>query len=128
MGISCTRLRWGVRHTHVSKRDFLLNKCAPRTRSSIVLCAVRRAWRILRGRCVTTERASAISLLMHEGSGFSCAVTGSDGQEQEILRLRNANRDSPETLEYIDWRYRNSPDALEPRVFWLLSQDGQRIG
>ncbi len=77
---------------------------------------------------MTTERASAISLLMHEGSGFSCTVTGSDGQEQEILRLRNANRDSPETLEYIDWRYQNSPDALEPRVFWLLSQDGQRIG
>ena len=77
---------------------------------------------------MTTERASAISLLMHEGSGFSCTVTGSDGQEQEILRLRNANRDSPETLEYIDWRYQSSPDAPEPRVFWLLSPDGQRIG
>lgn len=77
---------------------------------------------------MTTEHASAISLLMHEGSGFSCAVTGCDGYEQEILRLRNANRDSPETLEYIDWRYHSSPDAPQPRVFWLLSQDGQRIG
>jgi RimJ/RimL family protein N-acetyltransferase len=80
-------------------------------------------------RCVTTEHVGAISLAMHEGSGFSCAVTGSDGLEQEILRLRNANRDSPETLEYIDWRYQSSRDAPEPRVFWLLSQDGQqRIG
>jgi GNAT superfamily N-acetyltransferase len=77
---------------------------------------------------VTTEHASAISLLMHEGGGFSCAVTGSDGLEQEILRLRNANRDSPETLEYIDWRYQSSRDAPEPRVFWLLSPDRQRIG
>jgi GNAT superfamily N-acetyltransferase len=59
---------------------------------------------------------------------FSCAVTGFDGFEQEILRLRNANRDRPETLEYLNWRYRCAPDAPQPRVFWLLSPEGQRVG
>jgi GNAT superfamily N-acetyltransferase len=55
-------------------------------------------------------------------------VTGFDGLEREILRLRNANRDRPETLKYLNWRYRRAPDAPEPRVFWLLSPDRQRVG
>ena len=65
---------------------------------------------------------------MGEGGEFSCAVTGFDGLEEEILRLRNTNRDRPETLEYLNWRYRRAPDAPEPRVFWLLSPDRQRVG
>jgi len=65
---------------------------------------------------------------MGEDDGFSCTVTGFEGFEQEILRLRNANRDHPETLDYINWRYQSSPDAPPPRVFWLSSPDGERIG
>lgn len=65
---------------------------------------------------------------MGEADGFSCTVTGFEGFEQEILRLRNANRDHPETLEYLSWRYQSSRDAPPPRVFWLSSPGGERIG
>jgi len=65
---------------------------------------------------------------MAEEDGFSCTVTGFEGFEQEILRLRNANRDHPETLEYLSWRYQSPRDAPRPRVFWLSSPDGERIG
>src|SRR2546429_9517048 len=46
----------------------------------------------------------------------------------QILGLRNANRDEPETLEYLAWRYRRSADSPEPQVFWLLTPERQRIG
>ena len=65
---------------------------------------------------------------MDESDGLSCTVTSYEGFEHEILRLRNANRDHAETLEYLNWRYRSSPDAPAPRVFWLSSPDGERIG
>jgi GNAT superfamily N-acetyltransferase len=65
---------------------------------------------------------------VHDSGEFSCEVTGFHGYEQEILRLRNANRDKPETLEYLYWRYQRSPDSPEPRVFWLLTPDRQRVG
>jgi GNAT superfamily N-acetyltransferase len=65
---------------------------------------------------------------VHDGSEFLCEVTGFNGYEQEILRLRNANRDELESLEYLDWRYQRSPDSPEPQVFWLLSPERQRIG
>ena len=65
---------------------------------------------------------------MHDAGEFTCEVTGFDGYEQEILRLRNANRDKSETVEYLDWRYQRSSDSPEPRVFWLLPPVGQRIG
>jgi GNAT superfamily N-acetyltransferase len=59
---------------------------------------------------------------------FSCAVSGYEGFESEILRLRNANRARPESLEYVRWRYRHSPDAPAPLIFWLLSPERLRIG
>jgi len=63
------------------------------------------------------------------GSGeFSCEVTGFHGYEREILRLRNANRDEVETLEYLDWRYQRSAESPQPQIFWLLTPEGQRIG
>jgi hypothetical protein len=66
--------------------------------------------------------------MIHERGGFSCTVTGADGFEPEILRLRNANREWPETIDYITWRYQRAPAAPDPLVFWLISPDGQRIG
>lgn len=59
---------------------------------------------------------------------FNCEVTGFAGLETEILRLRNANRERLETLEYLEWRYRSTTDAPEPIVFWLRRAGGERIG
>jgi hypothetical protein len=58
----------------------------------------------------------------------TCLVTDYAGNEQEVLRLRNANRDKPETKEYVDWRYQKATGAPAPKVFWLLSPSGERVG
>ena len=55
-------------------------------------------------------------------------VTSSQGFEREILRLRNANRERPETSHYINWRYQHLAGAPPPQVFWLLAPHGERIG
>src|SRR5580698_2412935 len=60
--------------------------------------------------------------------GFSCAVSGFVGMEQEILRLRNTNRDNSETTAYLTWRYQSVPGAPTPCVYWLLTAQGERIG
>ncbi|HEX4388420.1 MAG TPA: GNAT family N-acetyltransferase [Steroidobacteraceae bacterium] len=57
-----------------------------------------------------------------------CEITGFQGFEGEMLRLRNTNRDNPETLAFLRWRYERAPDAPEPLLFWLLSPQGDRIG
>ena len=59
---------------------------------------------------------------------FSCAVTGFAGLEAEILRLRNTNRESAETAQYLAWRYRTEADAPQPCVYWLLDPHRQRVG
>ncbi len=51
----------------------------------------------------------------------SCTVTAFAGSESQILRLRNANRERPETLEYLRWRYESLPDCPKSCVFWLWS-------
>jgi GNAT superfamily N-acetyltransferase len=58
----------------------------------------------------------------------TCTVTGFAGMEAQILRLRNANRENPETLAYLNWRYQSSPEAPAPCVFWLLDPAGEPIG
>jgi GNAT superfamily N-acetyltransferase len=65
---------------------------------------------------------------VREVAQFTCEMTGSYGYEHEILRLRDANRDKPQSLKYLAWRYERSPGSPEPRVFWLLTPDRQRIG
>jgi hypothetical protein len=77
---------------------------------------------------VGTDKNSGADPRTHSDGGFYCEVTGFEGFEQEILRLRNANREHPETLEYLRWRYQVLPDAPPTRVFWLLTPDGERIG
>jgi GNAT superfamily N-acetyltransferase len=64
----------------------------------------------------------------NDTGAFSCLVTGFPGQEPEILRLRNTNRRTPETLAYLTWRYRATADAPPPCVYWLLDPQGQRVG
>jgi GNAT superfamily N-acetyltransferase len=58
----------------------------------------------------------------------SCAVSGFAGMELEILRLRNTNRDTPETAAYLKWRYESVAGAPAPCVYWLLTDTGERIG
>lgn len=58
----------------------------------------------------------------------SCEVTGFCGHEEAILSLRNSNRDSPETPEYLRWRYESAAGAPAPCVFWLKSADGEVLG
>jgi GNAT superfamily N-acetyltransferase len=58
----------------------------------------------------------------------SCVVTGFPGHEDEILRLRNSNREHPETLDYLRWRYEQAAGAPAPCVYWLKAADGQVIG
>jgi GNAT superfamily N-acetyltransferase len=65
---------------------------------------------------------------MQSTGDFSCTVTGYAGFEDEIRRLRNANRDDQKTPAYVTWRYQCAADAPEPKIFWLLSPIGQRIG
>lgn len=65
---------------------------------------------------------------MTEHSGFFCKVTGFEGFQEEILRLRNANRERTQTLEYLNWRYRSAADAPGPCVFWLFQAAGERVG
>jgi len=59
---------------------------------------------------------------------YRCQVTPFRGFEQDILRLRNANREWQETLGYLNWRYSCPPDAPSPAVFWLQLDTGERIG
>jgi hypothetical protein len=48
---------------------------------------------------VGTDCVCSTGLLMDENEGFACTVTGFEEFEEEILRVRSANRDRPETLE-----------------------------
>jgi GNAT superfamily N-acetyltransferase len=61
-------------------------------------------------------------------SAVTCVVTGFEGMEQEILRLRNTNRDTSETAAYLSWRYQSAADCPPPCVYWLLTDAGERIG
>lgn len=59
---------------------------------------------------------------------YSFTVTGYAGFEDEILRLRNANRSNAQTRGYLDWRYRGLVNAPEPKVFWIRSASGHAVG
>jgi hypothetical protein len=59
---------------------------------------------------------------------FTFSVTGYTGFEDEILRIRNANRSIAQTRNYLDWRYAKSADAPDPVVFWIKSASGDTVG
>ena len=80
-------------------------------------------------RVVKTEAQASNSTPAGPVDGqYSCIVTEYAGNEQEVLRLRNATRANPETREYVDWRYQTPPGAPHPKVFWLVSASGERVG
>jgi GNAT superfamily N-acetyltransferase len=57
-----------------------------------------------------------------------CVMTGFSGYEEQILTLRNSNRENAETLEYLRWRYECAPQTPDPCVFWLKAADGRVLG
>ena len=76
----------------------------------------------------TEESAPNAARALTADREYSCIVTEYVGNEQEVLRLRNASRDNPETREYVDWRYQTPPGSPGPKVFWLVSASGERVG
>ena len=60
--------------------------------------------------------------------GFLLERTGYVEHAEEILALRNANRDVAQSRAFLDWRYSSSPGAPSPKVFWLRQPDGRAVG
>lgn len=56
------------------------------------------------------------------------SVTSYAGFENEILGMRNANRNVVQTRKYLDWRYAKFLDAPDPLVFWIKSLSGETFG
>src|SRR5690242_4981945 len=108
--------RSGSGQGSASKTNSHSSACVPSTQTCIDLSA-----RVRRNRV-------GMEPLVADATGFHCEVTCFHGFEDEILRLRNANRERAETLEYLFWRYQFTADAPEPRIFWLLSPDRERVG
>jgi GNAT superfamily N-acetyltransferase len=76
----------------------------------------------------TQEPAPNKAHALNADREYPCIVTDYVGNEHEVLRLRNASRESPETRKYVDWRYQTPPGSPSPKVFWLLSASGERVG
>lgn len=55
-------------------------------------------------------------------------VTGYRGHEQDILALRNANRESAQFTEYLDWRYLGPAQRTGSEVLWLDTAQGMAAG
>lgn len=75
---------------------------------------------------LTVGSESNAACLADEEISFS--VTGYEGFEEEILRLRNSNRPVRQSRKYLDWRYGCGADAIESKVFWVTAASGERIG
>lgn len=58
---------------------------------------------------------------------FSFSVTGYTGYEEEIIAIRNRNRDFRQTREYLDWRYLGETTDRPPIVFWIRDSDGKPL-
>ena len=56
------------------------------------------------------------------------SVTSYQGYEGEILRILNDNRDISRTRAYMDWRYLGGRSSVAPKIFWIIANDGSRIG
>jgi|WetSurMetagenome_2_1015567.scaffolds.fasta_scaffold00064_37 hypothetical protein len=59
---------------------------------------------------------------------YTFHVTGFIGFEDEILRIRNANRSVVQTRNYLDWRYAKISGGPDPVVFWVRSSAGKNVG
>lgn len=59
---------------------------------------------------------------------LSLVFTSYVGNEERVLLLRNSNRCTPQTREYLDWRYCQLPDMPAPCIAWLISAAGEAVG
>jgi|GEM_PF-1881349 len=59
---------------------------------------------------------------------LNLTVTPYRGHEEEVLFLRNRNRQLKQTRQYLDWRYLGTNYVREPLIFWASLADGNRIG
>lgn len=75
---------------------------------------------------LTVGSESNAACLADEEISFS--VTGYEGFEVEILRLRNSNRPVRQSRKYLDWRYGGGGNVSEARIFWAIAASGERIG
>ena len=48
--------------------------------------------------------------------------------KDELLELRNANRDTKRDEIYLDWRYLKRPCQIEPIIVWAHSNGGEVVG
>lgn len=55
---------------------------------------------------------------------FSFSVTGYTGHEDQILEIRNRNRRTKQSREYLDWRYLGETSPTPPTIFWMRENDG----
>ena len=53
------------------------------------------------------------------GGGLSLSVTGYEGNEEEILQIRNENRGTLKTRIYMDWRYNNLDSGSPAKIVWI---------
>ncbi len=51
-------------------------------------------------------------------SNISYAVTSFHGWERQVLGLRNSNRETEESIEYLNWRYATPEGAPAARIYW----------
>lgn len=59
---------------------------------------------------------------------LSCRVSGYVGAEAAVLAVRNANRDVPQSGQYLEWRYGGVAEGGAPRIFWLDDDQGKAAG
>lgn len=76
----------------------------------------------------TVSESPTQAIAAESALACSCVETPYQGFEDELLRLRNSNREQSATREYLDWRYEQEEGAPAPRIFWLLAPTGERIG
>lgn len=55
-------------------------------------------------------------------------MTGFIGHEAEVLQLRNANRETHQNIEFIEWRFAEPGDGPQPKIYWLRTRDGLAVG
>lgn len=60
--------------------------------------------------------------------GLKVVLTGYEGHEDEVLHVRNANRETAQSRQYLDWRYRPLPGLPAPRIAWMRSDSGEAVG
>lgn len=62
------------------------------------------------------------------GGGPKVVLTGYKGHEDQVLHVRNANRETAQSRQYLDWRYRPLQGLPAPHIAWMFSDSGEAVG